>query len=113
LIVNTGSGPGSNLDLQTFFIQGVSRALFEEVTFDANFVSSLDLATYPILRFPDLPELEIVRINRPEMEPLGAGEGATIPPAAAIANAIFGAVGVRLREGPFTPKRVLAALKKT
>jgi CO/xanthine dehydrogenase Mo-binding subunit len=113
LIVNTGSGPGSNFDLQTFFIQGVSRALFEEVTFDANGVTSLDWATYPILRFPDLPELEIVLINRPEMEPLGAGEGATIPPAAAIANAIFDAVGVRLREGPFTPKRVLAALKKT
>ena len=109
--MNTGSGPGSNFDLQTFFIQGVSRALFEEVTFDANGVTSLDWATYPILRFPDLPELEIVLINRPGMEPLG--EGATIPPAAAIANAIFDAVGVRLREGPFTPKRVLAALKKT
>jgi nicotinate dehydrogenase subunit B len=46
------------------------------------------------------------------MEPLGAGEGATIPPAAAIANAIFDATGVRLREGPFTPKRVLAGMKK-
>jgi CO/xanthine dehydrogenase Mo-binding subunit len=46
------------------------------------------------------------------MPPLGAGEGATIPPAAAIANAIFDAVGVRLSEGPFTPKRVLAAMQK-
>ena len=46
------------------------------------------------------------------MQPLGAGEGATIPPAAAIANAIYDAVGVRLREGPFTPKRVLAAMQK-
>jgi CO/xanthine dehydrogenase Mo-binding subunit len=46
------------------------------------------------------------------MEPLGAGEGATIPPAAAIANAIYDAVGVRLKEGPFTPKRMLAALQK-
>jgi nicotinate dehydrogenase subunit B len=93
-------------------IQGVSRAMYEEVTFDTNGVTSLDWATYPILRFPDLPELEIVLINRPEMEPLGAGEGATIPPAAAIANAIFDATGVRLREGPFTPKRVLAGMKK-
>ncbi len=94
-------------------IQGVSRALFEEVTFDSNgAVTSLDWATYPILRFPDLPELEVVLINRPEVAPLGAGEGATIPPAAAIANAIFDAVGVRLREGPFTPKRVLAAMQK-
>jgi CO/xanthine dehydrogenase Mo-binding subunit len=93
-------------------IQGVSRALYEEVTFDANGVTSLDWATYPIMRFPDVPELDIVLINRPEMRPLGAGEGATIPPAAAIANAIFDAVGVRLREGPFSPKRVLAALQK-
>ena len=95
-------------------IQGVSRALFEEVTFDSEgAVTSLDWATYPILRFPDLPELEVVLINRPEVPPLGAGEGATIPPAAAIANAIFDAVGVRLREGPFTAKRVLAAMRKT
>lgn len=68
-------------------IQGVSRALLEEVLFDANGVTSLDWATYPILRFPDVPELEVVLINRPEMQALGAGEGATIPPAAAIANA--------------------------
>jgi nicotinate dehydrogenase subunit B len=93
-------------------IQGVSRALLEEVTFNANGVTSLDWATYPILRFPDVPDLDVVLINRPEMQPLGAGEGATIPPAAAIANAIFDAVGVRLREGPFTPKRVLAAMQK-
>jgi CO/xanthine dehydrogenase Mo-binding subunit len=95
-------------------IQGVSRALYEEVKFDANgAVTSIDWATYPILKFPDLPDLEIVLINRPEMAPLGAGEGATIPPAAAIANAIYDAVGVRLREGPFTPSRVLAEMKKT
>ena len=75
-------------------------------------MTSLDWATYPILKFTDLPDLEIVLINRPEMAPLGAGEGATIPPAAAIANAIYDAVGVRLREGPFTPNRVLAEMKK-
>jgi len=93
-------------------IQGVSRALLEEVTFNAEGVTSLDWATYPILRFPDVPELDVVLIDRPEMAALGAGEGATIPPAAAIANAIFDAVGVRLREGPFTPKRVLAGMQK-
>src|ERR1044071_9740039 len=94
-------------------VQGVSRAMYEEVGFDANGgVTTLDWASYPILRFADLPELEIVLINRPDMQPLGAGEGATIPPAAAIANAIYDAVGVRLREGPFTPKRVLAALQQ-
>ena len=93
-------------------IQGISRALYEEVAFDGNGVTSLDWATYPIMRFPDLPELEIVLINRPEMQALGAGEGATIPPAGAIANAIYDAVGVRLRDGPFTAKRVLAGMQK-
>ncbi|MGE5218789.1 MAG: molybdopterin cofactor-binding domain-containing protein, partial [Chloroflexota bacterium] len=94
-------------------IQGVSRAMYEEVTFDTNGgVTSLDWGSYPILRFPDLPEVDITLINRPEMRPLGAGEGATVPPAAAIANAVFDAIGVRLREGPFTPKRVLGAMKK-
>ena len=95
-------------------IQGVSRAMYEEVIFDTNGgVTSLDWGSYPILRFPDLPNVDIVLINRPEMQPLGAGEGATVPPVAAIANAIFDAIGARLREGPFTPKRVLAAMKQT
>jgi CO/xanthine dehydrogenase Mo-binding subunit len=93
-------------------IQGVSRALLEEVTFDSSGVTSLDWKSYPILKFPDVPEVEVVLINRPEMAPLGAGEPATIPVPAAIANAIFDATGVRLREAPFTPERVMAGLKK-
>jgi CO/xanthine dehydrogenase Mo-binding subunit len=93
-------------------IQGVSRALLEEVTFDGNGVTSLDWATYPILKFTEVPELDIVLIKRPEMAPLGAGEQATIHIPAAIANAIFDATGVRLREAPFTPNRALAGLNK-
>ena len=93
-------------------IQGVSRALLEEVTFDSSGVTSLDWKSYPILKFADVPEVEVVLINRPEMAPLGAGEPATIPVPAAIANAIFDATGVRLREAPFTPERALAGLKK-
>ena len=93
-------------------VQGVSRALLEEVAFDAIGVTSLDWASYPILKFSEVPEIDIVLINRPEMRPLGAGEPATIPIPAAIANAIFDAVGVRLREGPLTPKRVLEELRK-
>ncbi len=58
------------------------------------------------------PRFEIVLINRPEMPALGGGEPSSAPIAAAIANAIFDAVGVRLREAPFTPARVLAALQK-
>ena len=57
--------------------------------------------------------MDIALINRQDVAPLGAGELATVPVPAAIANAIFDATGVRLREVPFTPKRILAALQKT
>jgi CO/xanthine dehydrogenase Mo-binding subunit len=92
-------------------VQGISRALFEEVAFDANGVNSLDWQSYPVIRFADVPQLDIVLINRPDVAPLGAGEPSTIHLAAAVANALFDATGVRLYEGPFTPKRVLAALQ--
>ena len=108
LIVNPD---GVSNQIEGNVTQGVSRALFEEVTFDEKGVTSLDWKTYPILKFSDVPEIEIVLINRPEMRSLGAGEPSTIPVPAAIANAIFDATGARLREAPFTPARVLAALK--
>jgi nicotinate dehydrogenase subunit B len=92
-------------------IQGTSRALMEEVQFDPSGVKNVDWSSYPILTFPDVPDVEIVLINRPEMAALGGGEPSTVPIAAAIGNAIFDATGVRLREVPFTPERVLAALK--
>jgi nicotinate dehydrogenase subunit B len=109
LIVNPD---GVKNQIEGNVIQGVSRALFEEVTFDGNGVTSLDWKTYPILKFNDVPKIEIVLINRPEMPALGAGEPSIIPVAAAIANAIFDAVGLRLREAPFTPQRVLAGLQQ-
>ena len=74
-------------------------------------VTSLDWATYPILRFPDLPELDVVLINRPEMQPSAPVKAQQFRPPP-IANAIYDAVGLRFREGPFTPKRVLAAMQK-
>ncbi len=92
-------------------VQGVSRALLEEVTFNAEGVTSLDWGTYPILKFSDVPQIDIVLINRPDVAPLGAGELATVPVPAAIASAIFDAIGIKLREVPFTPKRVLAAIQ--
>ena len=84
--------------------------LLEEVQFDASGVKSLDWKSYPILTFRDVPDVEIVLINRPEMQPFGGGEASTIPIAAAIANAVFDAVGARLRDVPFRPQRVLSAL---
>src|SRR6516225_4837256 len=87
-------------------VQGVSRALWEEVKFD-----NIDWESYPILDITEAPEaIDIVLINRPEIEPSGAGEPATRPVAAAIANAVFDATGVRIRRVPFSPDNVKAAL---
>jgi len=91
-------------------IQSLSRALKEEVQFDELRIRSVDWETYPILKFSEVPEVEIVLINRPEQPALGAGEPSTVTTAAAVANAIFDAAGIRLRQIPFTPERVKAAL---
>lgn len=92
-------------------VQSVGRALLEQVQFDAIGVHSLDWLSYPIIQFEAVPEVDVVLINRIEMEPLGAGEPSSVPVVGAIANAIFDATGARMRAVPFTPARVLAALK--
>ena len=92
-------------------IQSASRALLEEVAFAAGAVQSREWGTYPILTFPQLPAaIDVVPMHRPRDPPLGAGESASVPSAAAIANAIFDATGVRFREPPFTPDRIRAGL---
>jgi nicotinate dehydrogenase subunit B len=92
-------------------VQGISRTLWEEVTFDAKNVTSVDWMTYPILDITETPDaIEVVAINRPEVAPTGAGEPSIRPVAAAIANAIFDATGVRIRRVPFSPDRVKQAL---
>ena len=91
-------------------VQGVSRALWEEVTFDRNTVTSVDWITYPILDITETPgQVDVVLINHPEIAPSGAGEPSIRPVAAAIGNAIFDATGVRIRRVPFSPERVKAA----
>jgi CO/xanthine dehydrogenase Mo-binding subunit len=92
-------------------IQSASWSLKEEVRFDRVRVTSTDWESYPILRFPDVPVLEAIVIDRPGEPYLGSGEVAQPPTPAAIANAVFDAVGVRLRDIPFTPERVHAALR--
>jgi nicotinate dehydrogenase subunit B len=92
-------------------IQSTSRALKEFVSFNSGAVTSADWGGYPILRFDELPEVDILLIENPDQPPMGAGESASVPSAAAIANAIFDAAGIRLTEVPFTPKQVLAALR--
>jgi len=91
-------------------IQSTSRALTERVTFDRNAVTSRDWGSYPILAFPQVPRIEVVMIPRPNDPPLGVGESASVPSAAAIVNAVYDATGVRFRELPLTPERVLAGL---
>ena len=92
-------------------VQGVSRTLWEEVKFDAKNVTSVDWMSYPILDITETPEtIDIVLIDHPEIAPSGAGEPSIRPVAAAIANAIFDATGVRIRRVPFSPDRVKQAL---
>jgi nicotinate dehydrogenase subunit B len=92
-------------------IQGVSRALREELRWTPEKITSIDWVSYPILRFPDMPTFDFQIINRPDQPPLGAGEVVITAMVASIANAIFDATGVRLRRVPFRDARVLAALK--
>jgi nicotinate dehydrogenase subunit B len=108
LIVNPN---GLKNQIEGNILQGVSRALLEEVQFDSTGQTNLDWNSYPVIRFEQVPEVDIVLTNRPEMQPLGGGEPSIVPVTAAIANAIFDATGARLRRVPFTPQRVLSALK--
>jgi len=101
---------GLRHQVQGAVLQGVSRSLFEAVKFDRSHVTSLDWQSYPVLRFPDVPDIETVLLDQRDVEPSGAGELATVPVAAALCNAIFDATGVRLRQVPFTPDRVKSAL---
>jgi CO/xanthine dehydrogenase Mo-binding subunit len=111
------AGPISNPDglrnqAEGGALQGMSRALGEEVTWEDQAVTSVDWRTYRSLPLGiELPVIECVLVNRPDDEATGAGETSITVVAAAIGNAVFDATGVRLREIPFTPERVKAALQ--
>ena len=92
-------------------VQSTSRALMEQVSFDRHAVTSREWGAYPIISFPQLPKIDVLMMPRQEQPPLGVGESASVPSAAAIANAIFDATGVRFRELPFTPERILRGLR--
>ena len=116
IVAATDCGPVSNPDglrnqTEGGALQGMSRALLEEVTWDDRKVTSNDWETYRSLPLGfALPEVEVVMINRPGEEAMGAGELSITVVAAAIGNAVFDATGARLRQVPFTPERVMAAL---
>jgi CO/xanthine dehydrogenase Mo-binding subunit len=108
LIVNPN---GLRNQIEGNALQALSRALKERVTFDTSGVTSLDWHSYPILRFSEVPAVTVALIDRKHEPVLGAGEATTTVIAPAIANAIHDATGARLREVPFTPDRVAAALR--
>jgi len=116
IVVSNDCGPISNPDglrnqLEGGALQGMSRALGEEVTWDDERITSFDWRTYHSLPLGfDVPKIETVLINRPDEEATGAGETSITIIAAAIGNAIFDATGARIRQSPFTAERVKAAL---
>ena len=119
LVIANDVGPISNPDglknqLEGGALHGVSRTLGEEVTWDDQKVTSIDWRTYrPLPVGAEIPKIETVLLNRPEAPAAGAGETAVTVTTAAIGNAIFDATGVRIRQVPFTPERVKAALGKS
>ncbi|MEE8332646.1 MAG: molybdopterin cofactor-binding domain-containing protein, partial [Alphaproteobacteria bacterium] len=100
---------GLSAQLEGGLLQAASWTLYEQVTFDRDGITSRDWDSYPVLRFDNIPEIETVLINRPGAPFLGAGEATAGPTAAAIANAIADATGLRLRRLPFTPDAIRAA----
>src|SRR5262249_40995140 len=116
MVIANDCGPISNPDglrnqLEGGALQGMSRALLEEVVWDEVKVTSVDWRTYrPLYLGADLPVIETVLVSQPDTRATGAGETAVTVTVGAIANAIFDATGARVRQAPFTPERVKAAL---
>ncbi|HKJ95278.1 MAG TPA: molybdopterin cofactor-binding domain-containing protein, partial [Gammaproteobacteria bacterium] len=112
LVVNPD---GMRNQIEGNVVQSLSRTLHEEVAFSRSRVTSRDWKGYPILRFEEIPDsIDITFVNnRPEYAPNGGGEPSTCPTAAAVSNAVFDATGVRLRQTPFRPDRVKAALTQS
>jgi nicotinate dehydrogenase subunit B len=116
MVISADCGPISNPDglrnqLEGGALQGLSRALMEEVTWDNEKITSFDWRSYHVLPLGfDVPSIETVLLNRPGENATGAGELSITIVAGALGNAIFDATGARIREIPFTPERVKAAL---
>ncbi|MDE5445112.1 hypothetical protein GWG65_27440 [Bradyrhizobium sp. CSA207] len=91
-------------------VQGLSWALKESVSFDDRSITSLNWSRYPIMTYPEVPPIDVILIDRPELPSLGAGEGSVGAASAALANAFAHATGKRIRDLPFSPERVKASL---
>jgi len=117
-VVALDCGPISNPDglrnqIEGGVLQGMSRALVEEVTWDSRRITSIDWETYNSLHLDyEMPAIESIFVTPAGVPAIGAGETAITVTPAAIGNAIFDATGARLRDLPFTPERVSAALRE-
>ena len=106
----TVSPDGVTNQVEGGIVQAVSWALKEQVRFDRTRITTRTWDDYPILRFTEAPPVETIIIDRPDEPSLGVGEAVAGPTAAAIANAVFDAIGVRVRDLPLTRERMLAAI---
>jgi CO/xanthine dehydrogenase Mo-binding subunit len=101
---------GLSNQLEGGFVQAASWTLQEQVNFDNKGITSRDWDSYPILRFSGVPTIKTILLNRPEEPFLGSGEATQGPTPAAIANAVFDATGIRLRELPITAVKIRQVL---
>jgi len=93
-------------------IQSTSWTLKEQLRLGERGIASAGWEEYPILKFSEVPQVEIELIDRPDLPAVGAGEAAQGPTVAAIANAVESALGVRVRELPLSPERIIAAIER-
>jgi CO/xanthine dehydrogenase Mo-binding subunit len=93
-------------------VQATSWILKEQVRFDRSRIMTRTFDDYPILRFAEAPRVETIIIDRPDQPSLGIGEAVAGPTAAAVANAVFDAMGVRVRDLPLTRERIMAAINE-
>lgn len=100
---------GLQAQLEGGVMQAASWALYEQVTWDRDGITSRDWDSYPVIRFDNVPDFDITLLNHPDNRSVGAGEASPGPTVAAIANGIFAATGLRLRRMPFTPEAITQA----
>ena len=104
------SGDGVKNQIEGGIIQATSCTLIEEVNFDGEIISATDWENYPIIKFKQTPQIQVELIDRPEEPFLGVGEAAHGPTAAAISNALFTAMNIRIKQLPITRERIISSL---
>jgi CO/xanthine dehydrogenase Mo-binding subunit len=98
---------GLQAQLEGGFVQAASWALHEEVTWDRDGITSRDWDSYPVIRFDNIPDIDVTLLDQPEERSVGAGEASPGPTIAAIANAVHDATGLRMRRLPFTADAIM------